>query len=169
MQEKINKLSNLCFWIALVIECVIVMIDKSAYTNPWEGQLFRLTFLLFCIKVITTGYSKREWIVIAIVGNDPKPSNLNVSGFVCSFVIVLGSASTVATNCPIFSGTNVNSTGEDAFGPSATLFSESEKGSFVDSALVFDLMLTSTTAGIESVLIIKNLTTFVCFRIVGAK
>lgn len=68
MQEKINKLGNLCFWIALIIECIIVMIDKSAYTNPWEGQLFRLTFLLFCIKVITTRYSKKEWIVIAIVG-----------------------------------------------------------------------------------------------------
>lgn len=68
MQKKINKPGNLCFWIALIIECVIVMIDKSAYTNPWEGQLFRLTFLLFCIKVITTRYSKKEWIVIAIVG-----------------------------------------------------------------------------------------------------
>ena len=68
MQKKMNKIGNLCFWIALVIESVIVMIDKSAYTNPWEGILFRLTFILFCIKVITTGYSRKEWIFIAILG-----------------------------------------------------------------------------------------------------
>ena len=68
MREKMNKIGNLCFWIALVIESVIVMIDKSAYINPWEGKLFRLTFVLFCIKVITTQYSKKEWLAIAIAG-----------------------------------------------------------------------------------------------------
>mgnify|MGYP004499030219 FL=1 len=68
MREKMNKIGNLCFWIALVIESVIVMIDKSAYINPWEGKLFRLTFVLFCIKIITTQYSKKEWIAIAIAG-----------------------------------------------------------------------------------------------------
>lgn len=68
VREKMNKIGNLCFWIALVIESVIVMIDKSAYINPWEGKLFRLTFVLFCIKVITTQYSKKEWIAIAIAG-----------------------------------------------------------------------------------------------------
>lgn len=68
MREKMNKIGNLCFWIALMIESVIVMIDKSAYINPWEGKLFRLTFVLFCIKVITTQYSKKEWIAIAIAG-----------------------------------------------------------------------------------------------------
>lgn len=68
VREKMNKIGNLCFWIALVIESVIVMIDKSAYINPWEGKLFRLTFVLFCIKVITTQYSKKEWLAIAIAG-----------------------------------------------------------------------------------------------------
>ena len=68
VREKMNKIGNLCFWIALVTENVIVMIDKSAYINPWEGKLFRLTFVLFCIKVITTQYSKKEWIAIAIAG-----------------------------------------------------------------------------------------------------
>lgn len=68
MREKIGKIGNVCFWIALLIETVIVMIDKSAYINPWEGKLFRLTFLLFCIKILSTKYSGKEWIVIAIVG-----------------------------------------------------------------------------------------------------
>ena len=68
VREKISKIGNLCFWIALVIESIIVMIDKSAYTNPWEGKLFRLTFILFCIKVITTRYSRKEWIFIVILG-----------------------------------------------------------------------------------------------------
>lgn len=68
MCEKIGKIGNACFWIALFIESVIVMVDKSAYINPWEGKLFRLTFLLFCIKIIATKYSKKEWIVIALIG-----------------------------------------------------------------------------------------------------
>ena len=60
MREKMNKIGNLCFWIALVIESVIVMIDKSAYINPWEGKLFRLTFVLFCIKVILPNILKKN-------------------------------------------------------------------------------------------------------------
>lgn len=68
---KINqwkKNGELCFWLALVIELIIVMIDKSAYTNPLEGQLFRLTFLLCCIKVAATKYSKEEWLCILFFG-----------------------------------------------------------------------------------------------------
>ena len=60
--EKIKKIGHVCFWIALVIELIIVIVDKSAYINPYEGMLFRMTFALFCVKILTTKYSRNEWI-----------------------------------------------------------------------------------------------------------
>ncbi len=52
MEARVRKIGEACFWIALVIELIIVIIDKSAYINPYEGQLFRITFLLFGIKIL---------------------------------------------------------------------------------------------------------------------
>lgn len=66
--ENTKKVGEICFWIALFIELLLVIIDKSAYINPYEGLLFRVTFVLFCIKIITTDYSIKELIVMAIVG-----------------------------------------------------------------------------------------------------
>jgi hypothetical protein len=68
MMNNTKKIGNICFQIGLVIELIIIIIDKSAYTNPLEGQLFRLTFLLFCVKIATTKYSWREWLTIFLCG-----------------------------------------------------------------------------------------------------
>jgi len=68
MFEKAKKLGVVCFWTALIIELIIVLIDKSAYINPYEGILFRITFVLFGLKLITTKYSRKQWICIVIVG-----------------------------------------------------------------------------------------------------
>lgn len=65
MKEKIiSQIAFYSFYIGVVIETLIVIIDKSAYTNPIEGQLFRLTFLLFLIKVCFTKYSSREYAAV---------------------------------------------------------------------------------------------------------
>lgn len=66
--DKIKITGEACFWLALVIELIIVIIDKSAYINPLEGQLFRLTFLLCCIKIAATKYSRDEWLCILFFG-----------------------------------------------------------------------------------------------------
>ena len=63
-----EKIGKICFWLGFIIEAVLVMIDKSAYINPYESYLFRFTFLLFCIKIATTKYSKKEWICMILVG-----------------------------------------------------------------------------------------------------
>ncbi len=52
------------FYAGLTIELLMVIIDKSNYTNPIEGYLFRITFLLFAAKVMLTKYGWREWAVI---------------------------------------------------------------------------------------------------------
>jgi len=65
---RTKKIGEACFWLGLLIELFIVIIDKSAYTNPLESQLFRLTFLLFCIKIALTKYSTKEWMCILLFG-----------------------------------------------------------------------------------------------------
>ena len=39
-----TSIRNLCFYLGLLIEISIVLIDKSTFVNPVEGMLFRLTF-----------------------------------------------------------------------------------------------------------------------------
>ena len=68
VEQRLKKVGEMCFWFAFVIELMIVIIDKSAYINPYESMLFRLTFVLFGIKIVTTKYSKKEWLCIVIVG-----------------------------------------------------------------------------------------------------
>ena len=61
---KKSRLPWFLFYIGLTIELLIVIIDKSNYINPIEGQLFRVTFLLFALKLLLTDYSIQEWCVI---------------------------------------------------------------------------------------------------------
>jgi hypothetical protein len=35
--------------------------------NPYEGYLFRLTFLLFALKILLTGYDKKQWLAILLL------------------------------------------------------------------------------------------------------
>ena len=68
MDSKKERIGEICFWIGLIIELLIVIVDKSAYINPLQSQLFRITFLLFCIKIVTTKYSMKEWGCILLAG-----------------------------------------------------------------------------------------------------
>lgn len=63
-----EKIAYAAFYGGIVIEVMLVLIDKSAYTNPFEGQIFRLTFLLFLVKVCLTRYSVREYVIIFLFG-----------------------------------------------------------------------------------------------------
>lgn len=65
-QEIIKKISYVCFYLGVIVEVLLVLIDKSAYTNPIEGRIFQITFLLFLIKASLTKYTVREWIVIIL-------------------------------------------------------------------------------------------------------
>ena len=61
-----SKIAYYSFYSAVIIEVLMVIIDKSNYTNPIEGRLFQLTFLLFLIKVCLTKYTRREYAVILL-------------------------------------------------------------------------------------------------------
>lgn len=60
-----KKAGNILFYVVLLLELGIVLVDKSAYINPIEGRLFQITFLLCVVKICMTKYSLKEWLVIA--------------------------------------------------------------------------------------------------------
>ncbi len=59
-----RKIPQLLFYVALTIELGMVIIDKSNYINPIEGTLFRITFVLFALKLFSTEYTRKEWALI---------------------------------------------------------------------------------------------------------
>lgn len=61
-----SKIAYYCFYIGVITEVLLVLLDKSAYVNPIEGRIFQLTFLLFTIKVILTKYSGKEYVTIGL-------------------------------------------------------------------------------------------------------
>ena len=63
-QSIISKTAVTAFYLAVIIEVMIVIIDKSVFTNPIEGRLFQITFLLCFVKVCLTKYSRKEYLVI---------------------------------------------------------------------------------------------------------
>ena len=64
-QKQLEKIAYGSFYLGVIIEVLMVIIDKSALINPVEGRLFQLTFLLFLIKTCLTRYDKKEYAVIA--------------------------------------------------------------------------------------------------------
>lgn len=66
-KEILSKTAYYCFYVAVIIEVLLVLIDKSAYTNPFTGRIFQLTFLLFFIKVCLTKYTPKEYGIIFFV------------------------------------------------------------------------------------------------------
>ena len=59
-----DKAANYLFYLGVITEVLLVIIDKSAYINPVEGLAFRLTFLLFLGKVCLTKYSFKEYVIM---------------------------------------------------------------------------------------------------------
>lgn len=66
--DKLYPLGQACFYLGLIVELAIVILDKSAYINPLEGQLFRLAFVLFGVKLLCSRYRVREWLWIVGFG-----------------------------------------------------------------------------------------------------
>lgn len=64
--EKVRNIGDYAFWLAVIVEVLIVILDKSAYSFPYEGRVFQFTFLLCLIKVLCTKYEWREYIAIFI-------------------------------------------------------------------------------------------------------
>lgn len=64
----LKKIGEAVFVAGILLEVVIMMLDKCAWINPYEGWMFRISFLLFAFKVFVTSYTKREKLIILLVG-----------------------------------------------------------------------------------------------------
>lgn len=64
LYKKLYPFGQTCFYLGLILELLIVVVDKSAYINPIEGQLFRITFVLFGLKLVCSRYTIKEWLWI---------------------------------------------------------------------------------------------------------
>ncbi len=64
----IDKIGIWLLYLSVTLEIIIVIVDKSNYINPIEGQLFRVTFLLAAGKVLCTRYSLKEWAALVLFG-----------------------------------------------------------------------------------------------------
>lgn len=62
----LKQIAYYSFYLAVVMEVLIVIVDKSAYINPIEGRLFQITFLLFTVKTALTKYSPKEYLIILL-------------------------------------------------------------------------------------------------------
>lgn len=63
-KNRLRKAGTVFFYVGLLIELLIVILDKSDFTIPYLGQLFRVTFALFALKICLTRYSLKEWAVL---------------------------------------------------------------------------------------------------------
>lgn len=68
MEQRVRSIGIVTFYIALMLEMLFVLLDKSAYIIPYETWAFRLTFVMFAFKIICTKYTRREWICIFAFG-----------------------------------------------------------------------------------------------------
>ena len=46
-KDIVKKAGVYAFFLAVIIEAMIVVVDKSRYINPIEGRLFQITFILY--------------------------------------------------------------------------------------------------------------------------
>ena len=49
--EKIEQFGRICFYAGLLLELLIVILDKSSWINPLEGQLSAVCLQALCDEV----------------------------------------------------------------------------------------------------------------------
>ena len=66
-KENRTKIANCLFYIALTIELVLMIVEKSEISFSYESYVFRATFLLTLLAVIVMKHNLKEWAVIAVI------------------------------------------------------------------------------------------------------
>jgi hypothetical protein len=62
--ENRKKIANRLFYVALLIELVLMIAEKSELYFDFESHVFRVTFVLTLLAVCVTSHSKKEWAII---------------------------------------------------------------------------------------------------------
>jgi len=66
--KKQERIGEIAFYIGIVIHLLLMTIGYGAWNVPFHGRFMQLAFVLFCIKIVTTHYLKREWITMIALG-----------------------------------------------------------------------------------------------------
>ncbi len=67
IKDNRKKLTEYLFYLALTIELVLMLVEKSELTFSYESYVFRVTFLLTLGAVVVMEHDWREWLVIAVI------------------------------------------------------------------------------------------------------
>ena len=62
-----KKTGNRLFYIALLIELILMILEKSEIPFSYESYVFRITFVITMLAVLIAGHEKKEWLVIGLV------------------------------------------------------------------------------------------------------
>ena len=63
-----EKAAEYLFWIAFMLEALVMMFSHSAFELPYAGRILHLAFVLFGSKILMTRYTRWEWIIIIVLG-----------------------------------------------------------------------------------------------------
>lgn len=104
MQIIKNKetFSNICFYIGLCIHALVMIIGYSDFTIPYVGRLLQMAFAFLCLKIVTTYYTKKEWILLILVSAVGFFSYIFTADEYVISVIVLIFAAKKTDTCKIF-------------------------------------------------------------------
>ena len=68
VNKYVALIGNISFYLGVLCEIIIMFIAKSDYTNPCEGLMFRIPFVLFCIKILCSKHSIKEILLMVLIG-----------------------------------------------------------------------------------------------------
>jgi len=66
--KKQERIGNFAFTVAIWIHLILMSIELGVWNVPYFGRLMHLAFVLSCLKIVTTYYSKKEWLLMAGFG-----------------------------------------------------------------------------------------------------
>ena len=66
-EQYLQLISTASFYLGIFIELTIVLLELTEYLIQYEGQWFRITFVLFGISMITGKHSVRSWICFCLM------------------------------------------------------------------------------------------------------
>ena len=62
-----KRISECLFYMALTVELLLMILEKSEISFHYESYVFRVTFLLTFLAVLVMKHDKKEWLVIAFI------------------------------------------------------------------------------------------------------
>ena len=63
-----NKIANYIYAMAFLLQTLVMVGGYGAWELPYRGRVLQAAFVLFCLKILMTEYSKAEWISMILLG-----------------------------------------------------------------------------------------------------